>query len=36
MTLRVAIYQLAVPYQLNYEEGNILNAAVGIIRGANP
>lgn len=36
MTLRVAIYQFAVPYQLNYEEGNILNAAVRIIQGANP
>ncbi len=36
MTLRVAIYQLKVPYQLNYEEGNILNAAVRINQGANP
>jgi hypothetical protein len=36
MTLRVAIYQFAVPYQLNYEEGNVLNAAVRIIQGANP
>lgn len=36
MTLRVAIYQFAVPYQLNYEEGNILNAAVRINQGANP
>jgi hypothetical protein len=36
MTLRVAIYQFVVPYQLNYEEGNILNAAVRIIQGANP
>jgi hypothetical protein len=36
MTLRVATYQFKVPYQLNYEEGNILNAAVRIIHGANP
>ncbi|HJY86775.1 MAG TPA: glycosyltransferase family 87 protein [Candidatus Acidoferrales bacterium] len=36
MTLRLAIYQFVVPYQLNYEEGNILNAAVRIVQGANP
>jgi len=36
MALRVAIHQFAVSYQLNYEEGNILNSAVRIIHGANP
>ena len=28
MTLRVAVHQFAVPYQLNHEEGNDSNLAV--------
>ena len=36
LTLRLAIHQLPIPYQLNYEEGNVLNAAVRITQGANP
>lgn len=36
MTLRLATYQFAVPYQLNYEEGNVLNAAVRIAHGESP
>ena len=36
LTLRLAIHQFPIPYQLNYEEGNVLNAAVRITQGANP
>src|ERR1700731_3154808 len=36
MTMRLAIYKFTLPYQLNYEEGNVLNAAVRIAHGANP
>jgi hypothetical protein len=33
LTLRFIAYRILLPYQLDYEEGNILNAAVRILHG---
>src|ERR1700740_741061 len=36
MTVLKSAHRLAIPYQINYAEGPILNAAAQVARGANP